>query len=106
MATAELQGIVPLLSLLLEVLPVVMVWGYVLSITWRESIKPRLIPRRTIEREADALIATFPDPLREVTARCERTWHFRERWKAVYWSRVRKVVRRRVQRLPQTVGSE
>jgi len=95
-----------LLSLLLKVLPFVMVWGYVLCVAWTDSIKPRLIPRRTIEREADELIATFPDPLREVTARCERIWHRKESWKAVYWSRVRKVVRRRMQRLPQTVGSE
>ncbi|HSP23933.1 MAG TPA: hypothetical protein VLQ65_02035, partial [Saliniramus sp.] len=86
-----------LLSLLLQVLPFVMIWGSFLSIAWMKSINPRLIRRREIERQAEEIIATFPYPLREVTARCERVWHGENSWKAVYWRRVRKVVRRRME---------
>ena len=97
MATAALQDVVLLLSLLLQVLPFVMIWGRFLSIAWTKSIKPRLIPRRKIEREAEEIIATFPDPLREVRRLCERPWYGEEQWKAVYWRRVQKVVRRRME---------
>jgi len=97
MIDVSIQTAVAWLSLLLQVLPFVMVWGRFLCIVWTESITPRLIPRRTIEREAVKIIATFPHPLREVTTRCERVWHREESWKAVYWSRVRKVVMRRVE---------
>lgn len=97
MATDEPPIIVQLLSLFLQVLPFVMIWGRFLCIVWTESITPRLIPRRTIEQEAKEIMATFPDPLREVTARCERVWHAEESWKAVYWRRVQTVIRRRME---------
>ncbi len=92
-----MQNVVTWVTIFSQLVPLVIIWGYVLRRAWKHRIKPRLIPRRTIEREADEIIATFPDPLREVTARCERVWHGKDTWKTVYWSRVRTVVRRRLE---------
>ena len=92
-----MQNVVTWFAFLSQLVPLVIIWGYVLLRAWKHRIKPRLIPRRTIEREADEIIATFPDPLREATARWERNYYGNETWKAVYWSRVRKAVMRRLE---------
>ncbi len=90
------QTSIDAVTFLTATLPLAALFAYTFGIIWVASIKPRLIPRRIIEREAEEIIATFPDPLREVTARCERVWHAEESWKAVYWRRVQTVIRRRM----------
>jgi len=95
--TQTFQTSIDAVTFLTATLPFAIMCAYLFSLTWRKSIKPRLIPRRTIEREAEEIIAKFPDPMREVTARCERRWYAENTWKEVYWMRVQKVVRRRME---------
>jgi hypothetical protein len=68
-------------------------WGF-----WIDSIKPRLIPSSEIDREADAIIANYPDPELEAFARHERAWYRSDGAEQTYCYRVRKAVRRRQER--------
>lgn len=68
-------------------------WGI-----WTGSIRPRLIPSEEIDRAADDIIASYPDPELEAFARHEHAWYRSEGAEQVYWYRVRKAVRRRLDR--------
>lgn len=71
--------------------------GLVLWAMWTDAIKPRLIPADDIERVADNIIASHPDPELEAFARHERAWHDSDGAGQVYWLRVRKAIRRRLE---------
>lgn len=70
--------------------------GAVGWIVWIDAIKPRLIPRREIERMADEIIAAYPDPEEEAFTRHQRAWFCSDGAAQVYWRRVRGVIRKRL----------
>lgn len=70
-----------------------------LWVVWVDAIKPRLIPKTQIEREAEMIIANYPDPEREAFIRQEQAWSRSDGAEQVYWYRVLKAVRRRLKRL-------
>lgn len=72
--------------------------GLVLWTIWTDTIKPRLIPAAEIDRMADDIIADYPDPEGEAFARHERAWYDSDGAEQTYWYRVRKAVRRRLER--------
>ncbi len=49
--------------------------GLVLWTVWTDAIKLRLIPADDIDRVADDIIASYPDPELEAFARHERAWY-------------------------------
>ncbi len=71
--------------------------GLMIYVVWIDSIYPRLIPLRKIEEEAEQIIASYADPEKEAFARHERSWYRSEGAEQVYWHRVRKAVRRRLE---------
>lgn len=72
--------------------------GLVLWTIWTDAIKPRLIPTDDIARVADEIISRYPDPELEAFARHERAWYDSDGAEQTYWYRVRKAVRRRLER--------
>lgn len=72
--------------------------GLVLWTIWTDAIKPRLIPTDDIARVADDIIASYSDPELEAYARHERAWYDSDGAEQTYWYRVRKAVRRRLER--------
>lgn len=72
--------------------------GLMLWTIWTDAIKPRLIPVDDIARMADDIIASYPDPELEAFARHERAWYDSDGAEQTYWYRVRKAVRRRLER--------
>lgn len=73
--------------------------GLVLWTIWTDAIRPRLIPAADIDRVAADIIANYPDPEREAFARHERAWYRSDGAEQTYWYRVRKAVRRRLERV-------
>lgn len=71
--------------------------GLVVWTVWIDAIKPRLIPADDINRIADDIIASHPDPELEAFARHERAWYDSDGAEQVYWLRVRKAVRRKLE---------
>lgn len=71
--------------------------GLILWTIWTDAIKPRLIPAADIDRVADDLIASHPDPELEAFARHERAWYDSDGAEQTYWYRVRKAVRRKLE---------
>lgn len=69
-----------------------------LWLVWTNAIKPRLIPMQEIDRVAADIIASFPDPGEEAFARYERAWYRSDAAEQIYWYRVWKAVRRRLER--------
>lgn len=78
---------------------VAMFIGLVIWMIWTDAIKPRLIPAGDIDRMADDIIASYPDPELEAFARHERAWYRSDGAEQTYWRRVRKAVRKRLARL-------
>ena len=72
--------------------------GLMLWMAWTDAIKPRLVPTDDIDRVADEIIASYPDPELEAFARHERAWYRSDGAEQTYWYRVRKAVRRRLER--------
>lgn len=72
--------------------------GLVLWSIWTDAIKPRLIPADDIERVAGEIIANFADPEEEAFARHQRAWYRSDGAELTYWYRVRKTVRRGLER--------
>lgn len=72
--------------------------GLVLWMIWTDAIKPRLIPAVEIACVAEDIIASYPDPELEAFARHERAWYDSDGAEQTYWYRVRKAVRRRLER--------
>jgi hypothetical protein len=72
--------------------------GLVLWTIWFDAIKPRLIPAADIDRVAADIVANYPDPEGEAFARHERAWYDSDGAEQTYWYRVRKAVRRRLER--------
>ena len=66
---------------------------------WTDTIKPRLIPAGDIARMADDIIANYPDPELEAFSRHERAWYDSDGAEQTYWYRVRKAVKKRMQKL-------
>jgi len=73
--------------------------GLVLWTIWTDAIRPRLIPANDIDRVAADIIANYPDPELEAFARHERAWYRSDGAEQTYWYRVRKAVRRRLERV-------
>lgn len=73
-------------------------FGLMLWMAWTDAIKPRLIPADDIDRVADDIIASYPDPEHEAFARHERAWYRSDGAEQTYWYRVRKAVRWRLER--------
>jgi hypothetical protein len=71
--------------------------GLMVWTIWTDAIKPRLIPIADIDRMADDIIASYPDPEGEAFARHERAWYDSDGAEQTYWYRVRKAVRRRLE---------
>lgn len=71
--------------------------GLILWMNWTDTIKPRLIPAAEIDRVADDIIAGYPDPEEEAFARHVRAWYRSDGAEQIYWYRVRKAVRRRLE---------
>jgi hypothetical protein len=71
--------------------------GLILWSVWNDAIKPRLIPAADIDRVAAEIIAGYADPEEEAFARHEAAWYRSEGAEQVYWYRVRKAVRRRLE---------
>ncbi|MEO9296959.1 hypothetical protein [Devosia alba] len=78
--------------------------GMIVWTIWTDAIKPRLIPADDIAREADDIIAGYPDPELEAFARHERAWYDSDGAEQTYWHRVRKAVQKRMQRPPNRTG--
>lgn len=78
--------------------------GLMLWMAWTDAIKPRLIPADDIDRVADDIIASYPDPELEAFARHERAWYRSDGAEQTYWYRVRKAVQKRMQRTPNRTG--
>ncbi|MGK6316302.1 hypothetical protein [Neorhizobium sp. DT-125] len=72
--------------------------GLVIWMIWTDAIKPRLIPTTEINRVADEIIENFSDPHEEAFARHERAWYRSDGAEQTYWLRVRKAVRKRLER--------
>lgn len=53
---------------------------------------------REIDRVAADIIASYPDPEDEAFARHERAWYNCDGAEQAYWYRVRKAVKRRLER--------
>ncbi len=71
--------------------------GFLVWTAWSDIIRPGLIPADEIEREAERIIASYPDPELEAFARHERAWYRSDGPGQTYWYRVRKAVRRRLE---------
>ncbi|WP_275788230.1 hypothetical protein [Pararhizobium gei] len=69
--------------------------GLVLWMVWKDAIKPRLIQADEIDRVAEEIIASYPDPEEEAFARYERAWYRSDGAEQTYWRRVQKAVDRR-----------
>ena len=72
--------------------------GLMLWTIWTDAIKPRLIPTDDIVRVADDIISRYPDPELEAFARHERAWYDSDGAEQTYWYRVRKAVKRLLER--------
>jgi len=72
--------------------------GLMLWMAWTDTIKPRLTPAGDIDRMADDIVASYPDPEEEAFARHERAWYRSDGAEQTYWLRVRKAVRKRLER--------
>jgi hypothetical protein len=72
--------------------------GLMLWMAWTDTIKPRLIPAGDIDRMADDIVANYADPEEEAFARHERAWYRSDGAQQTYWLRVRKAVRKRLER--------
>ena len=72
--------------------------GLILWTIWTDAIKPRLIPGSQIGHATDDIIADYPDPEEEAFARHERAWYHSDGAEQTYWLRVRKAVRKRLER--------
>lgn len=72
--------------------------GLALWAAWTDAIKPRLIPTAEIDHVADDIIANYAAPEEEAFARHERAWYRSDGAEQTYWLRVRKAVRRRLER--------
>lgn len=70
--------------------------GLALWMVWVDAIKPRLIPDSEIDRVADDIIASFPDPEQEAFARHTQAWYRSNGAQQAYWHRVLKAVRQRL----------
>lgn len=70
--------------------------GLILWAVWMNIIRPALTPAAVIDRLADDIIASYPDPEQEAQARLERARSGSDGAEQVYWYRVRRVVRRRL----------
>lgn len=68
----------------------------VLWTVWNNAVRPRLIAADEIDRVADDMIATCPDPQAEAFARHERAWYRSDRAGQAYWHRVRRAVQRKM----------
>lgn len=62
------------------------------------SIEHSLIPADDIVRLGEDIIASYPDPELEAFARHERAWYDSDGAEQTYWYRVRKAIRRRLER--------
>lgn len=71
--------------------------GLVLWTVWTDVIKPRQIPADDIARAADDILASYPNPEEEAFARHERAWYRSDGAEQMYWYRVRKAVKKRMQ---------
>lgn len=71
--------------------------GLVVWTVWTGSIKPRLIPADVIDRAVDDIIANHSDPEEEAFARHERAWYRSDGAEQVYWYRIRKAIRRKLE---------
>lgn len=65
---------------------------------WTDAIRPRLIPMQEIDRAAGDIIANYAAPEEEAFARHERAWYRSDGAEQTYWLRVRKAVRKRLER--------
>ena len=65
---------------------------------WTDAIKPRLTPAADIDRVAADIVANYPDREGETFARHERAWYDSDGAEQTYLYRVRKAVRRRLDR--------
>lgn len=72
--------------------------GLMLWTIWTDAIKPRLIPADDIDRVAADIIANYPNPELEAFARHEHAWYRSDGAEQTYWYRVRKAIRRRLER--------
>lgn len=72
--------------------------GLVLWDVWTDAVKPRLIPTADINRVAADIIANYSDPELEAFARHKRAWNRSDGAEQTYWYRVRKAVRRQLER--------
>jgi len=72
--------------------------GVILRATWVDILRPALIPAAVIDRMADDIIASYPDPEQEASARLERARSGSDGAEQVYWYRVRRAVRRRLRK--------
>jgi hypothetical protein len=72
--------------------------GFALWMVWKDAIKPQLIPAEDIDLAAEDIIGRYPDPEEEAFARHERAWYRSDGAEQTYWYRVRKVVRKRLER--------
>ncbi len=100
------------LAMLIDVLVTAMRWlmmiffggqvlifiGFALWMVWKDAIKPQLIPAEDIDLAAEDIIGRYPDPEEEAFARHERAWYRSDGAEQTYWYRVRKVVRKRLER--------
>ncbi len=77
---------------------VAMFIGLVIWMIWTDAIKPRLIPTTEVNRMVDEIIRNFTDPDEEAFARHERAWYRSDGPEQTYWLRVRKAVRKRLER--------
>ena len=77
---------------------VLMFIGLIFWMAWTDAIKPRLIPGSKIDHVADDIIANYTDPEEEAFARHERAWYRSYGAEQTYWLRVRKAVRKRLER--------
>lgn len=73
--------------------------GLILWTIWTDAIRPSLIPGSQIDHVADDIIANYPDPEEEAFAQHERAWYRSDGAGQTYWRRVRKAVRKRLERL-------
>lgn len=72
--------------------------GFILWDVWTDAVKPRLIPAADIDRIAADIIANYSDPELEAFARHKHAWNHNDGAEQTYWHRVRKAIRRRLER--------
>ena len=77
---------------------ILMFIGLIFWAVWTDAIKPRLIPTAEIDHVADDIIANYADPEEEAFARHESAWYRSDGAEQAYWRRVRKAVRKRLER--------